>query len=340
MFKLISFIFLSLTFVNCLATPEWTSELRDRNIELSKKIDWNRLNELDQRKRSIQIAVVGSGIHIKDFKKFISINTNEIPNNGIDDDNNGYEDDYYGFNLVTGSGSNLNDFHNKHETHVSSAIAMLINNKAQKLRPITIIPIKINHDEHFYDANYMKKVADSIDYAIKRGANVINMSLGISKWNTLPFMFIDKSKKKSLAYIQAAINRAYDAGIVIVSSSSNDNSRNQTKEPDIPSDMKHVFSVTSVDFNHVIRKAYGRIIMTAFYGEDILLYSGDGKYDRLTGTSFAGPMVAAGIAMLMAKVPAISIKSIKKKVKDASIHKIYGNKKIRNGVFDLIKFLD
>ena len=79
--------------------------------------------------------------------------------------------------------------------------------------------------------------------------------------------------------------------------------------------------------------------MTAYYGEDILAYAGSSLYERITGTSFAGPMVASAIAILMAKDKNISVDKIRRKVQDASVLKISGNKKIRNGVFDMVKFL-
>ena len=118
--KLISFIFCTTFITPLFAQPLWVSEARQRNVELSKKLDWKELNKLDNRERSIKIAVVGSGNNISDFSEYIDINEKEIPNNGIDDDYNGYVDDYYGYNLSTKSGVNLNDDLNKHETHVAS----------------------------------------------------------------------------------------------------------------------------------------------------------------------------------------------------------------------------
>ena len=48
------------------------------------------------------VAVIDSGVDIEheDLKNVIWTNTNEIPNNGIDDDKNGYIDDVHGWNFL------------------------------------------------------------------------------------------------------------------------------------------------------------------------------------------------------------------------------------------------
>ncbi len=53
-------------------------------------------------KKSIIVAIIDGGVDIyhEDLKDNIWINTDEIPNNGIDDDNNGYIDDINGWNFI------------------------------------------------------------------------------------------------------------------------------------------------------------------------------------------------------------------------------------------------
>ncbi len=52
----------------------------------------------------VVVAVIDSGIDIEheDLKDVIWVNTDEIPDNGIDDDNNGYIDDVNGWNFIGG----------------------------------------------------------------------------------------------------------------------------------------------------------------------------------------------------------------------------------------------
>lgn len=52
----------------------------------------------------IIVAVIDSGVDVnhEDLQGKIWINSDEIPNNGIDDDNNGYKDDVFGWNFIGG----------------------------------------------------------------------------------------------------------------------------------------------------------------------------------------------------------------------------------------------
>lgn len=64
----------------------------------------------DKTPTNIIVAVIDGGVDIthEDLKDNIWINTNEIPNNGIDDDNNGYIDDINGWNFLGNSkGENI-----------------------------------------------------------------------------------------------------------------------------------------------------------------------------------------------------------------------------------------
>ncbi|MFW5879753.1 MAG: hypothetical protein ACOCUV_02905, partial [bacterium] len=61
------------------------------------------LNQFTKNKsKPVIVAVLDDGIdvHHEDLKGKIWINTDEIPNNNIDDDNNGYIDDVHGWNFL------------------------------------------------------------------------------------------------------------------------------------------------------------------------------------------------------------------------------------------------
>jgi cell wall-associated protease len=63
-----------------------------------------------KKSESVIVAVIDSGVDIEheDLQGKIWVNTNEIPNNKIDDDNNGYIDDIHGWNFLGNSkGENL-----------------------------------------------------------------------------------------------------------------------------------------------------------------------------------------------------------------------------------------
>lgn len=65
-----------------------------------------------KKSETVIVAVIDSGVDIEheDLKGKIWTNTDEIPNNGIDDDNNGFIDDVHGWNFIgNAEGENLND---------------------------------------------------------------------------------------------------------------------------------------------------------------------------------------------------------------------------------------
>jgi len=61
-------------------------------------------NELikDEKGKNVIVAIIDSGVEIEHpyLSTFIWVNTDEIPNNGIDDDKNGYVDDINGWNFL------------------------------------------------------------------------------------------------------------------------------------------------------------------------------------------------------------------------------------------------
>ncbi len=64
----------------------------------------------DKKGEEVIVAVIDTEIDInhEELKDFIWVNTDEIPNNGLDDDNNGYVDDVNGWNFIGNyNGENL-----------------------------------------------------------------------------------------------------------------------------------------------------------------------------------------------------------------------------------------
>lgn len=62
-------------------------------------------------KKKIRVAIIDSGVDVdhEDLVGQIWVNTNEIPDNSIDDDNNGYVDDIHGWNFIGNSeGEHIN----------------------------------------------------------------------------------------------------------------------------------------------------------------------------------------------------------------------------------------
>ena len=57
-----------------------------------------------RRGQNVVVAIIDSGVdpEHEDLKDVMWVNSDEVPNNGIDDDNNGYVDDIHGWNFIGG----------------------------------------------------------------------------------------------------------------------------------------------------------------------------------------------------------------------------------------------
>ncbi|MCX2745622.1 S8 family serine peptidase [Mangrovivirga sp. M17] len=75
----------------------------------------------------VVVAIEDQGVDYThpDLQGHMWINSDETPNNGIDDDNNGYVDDYYGYNFGNDNGDIAIDFHG---THVGGTVSAETNN--------------------------------------------------------------------------------------------------------------------------------------------------------------------------------------------------------------------
>lgn len=246
------------------------------------------------------VAVIDTGVDVThpDLKDNIWTNSDEIPDNGIDDDQNGYIDDTNGWDFIDnatelgcdfvnddceGADGNLTDGVG-HGTHVAGIIAAADNNQGiTGVAPKTkIMPLKVGY-KSVLSRTGMKTsyLVDAIYYAIHNGADVINMSLGTT--------FPDKEVLK-------AVQLAFDNNIVVVASAGNARSSG----PHYPSSYPEVLSVGWIqeDGTHGRNSNFGALVDIAAPGQDILSTAPGNRYVYKTGTSMAAPHVA-GVAALI-----------------------------------------
>lgn len=173
---------------------------------------WEKINSSP----NIIIAVIDAGVEINhpDLRDNIWVNKQEIPDNQIDDDRNGFIDDISGWDFV----QNIPDPSPKfdegwtesgvsHGTMVAGIIAATGNNH-QGVTGVTwrakIMPLRALNDK---GEGHISAVVRAIDYAVHNGADIINLS------------FVGFNYSQAL---QDAVQRAYDAGVIVVAAAGNE----------------------------------------------------------------------------------------------------------------------
>ena len=127
---------------------------------------------------SVIVAVIDSGVDYRhpDLSPNLWTNTEEIPDNNIDDDGNGYIDDVYGWDFVYNDNDPM-DVHG-HGTHCAGTIAAKGNNSAGITGVCWTAKIMSLRALDGDGSGATSDLVDAILYANRMGAHVINNSWG------------------------------------------------------------------------------------------------------------------------------------------------------------------
>ena len=129
------------------------------------------------RGQGVVVAVIDSGVSINhpDLASNLWRNPGEIPQNGIDDDGNGFVDDVRGWDFIQNDA--LPRDASLHGTHVAGIVAAADNDIGiTGVAPdASIMPVRVLNRN---GSGTARGVAKGIRYAVRNGADVINLSLG------------------------------------------------------------------------------------------------------------------------------------------------------------------
>lgn len=272
-----------------------------------------------QGSREVIIAVVDTGIVYDhpDLNANMWRNPGETPGNNIDDDANGIIDDVYGvtYNGLLFNGDPQDDgTADWHGTHIAG-IAGAVGNNALGIAGInwrvSLMAVKVLHGPLGEGA--VADIIKGIDYAIAKGAAVINLSVVIPGYSTA---------------LAEALTRADKQGILTVSAAGNAKTNND-ESPYSPAAIRTPNNIAVAAINRNDSKAsysnYGRLTvdLAAPGGEptptDGGIYSTIGtlsspagdNYGYLAGTSMATPHVSGLATLLKAYDPNLSHHQIK-----------------------------
>lgn len=274
---------------------------------------------------SVIIGVVDTGVDWdhEDLADIIWKNTDEIPDNGIDDDNNGYVDDVRGWDFVTGvSGSGDSDANpnedgetpdnnpmdfNGHGTHVAGLSAAITDNThgvASVSSGARVMPLRIgwmSNDGNGY--GYSTWMADAFIYAADNGADIVNLSFG-----------------NSGSVIQDAAYYAFANGVLVVTSAGN----SDAVTPSGIGGLDFVLTVAALASNDkkAYYSSYGPYVKVSAPGGDFsngnqhgllstMVYPSDfyngKKYVEFQGTSMASPLVCSVAGLVKSKKPNLNV---------------------------------
>lgn len=224
----------------------------------------------------------------------------------LDDDGNGYADDIYGYDVADGdvnpeppsSIDNSSPF--IHGTHVAGIAAAATNNNtgiASIGYNCRFMPVKCTKDNS--NGQSLTNAHDGIFYAMRSGADIINMSF---------------ASPENSSVFQLVIDQAYVAGVVLIGAAGNDNTNTQY----YPAAYSNVISVGATDEND--SKAgfsnYGNWVDVMAPGTSIystMPQSGN-TYENKQGTSMAAPLVAGLAGLILSDDQGLSPSQVKDKI--------------------------
>lgn len=277
-----------------------------------KKSDAARAWKVTHGSKNVVVAVIDTGIDInhEDIKSNLWKNPGETgldkngkdkASNGIDDDKNGYVDDVYGWNFV-GSTHDLTDNHG-HGTHIAGIIGAEAGNQKgiSGISPEVSLMIIKYYDPKVTNTDNLKNTINSINYAIKMGAQIINYSGGGTDYSQEEFEAVKKAEKNGILFVAAAGNER----------------SNSDQFHYYPADYKltNIISVTAMDPSKDVLSTsnFGtETVDIAAPGQNIISTLPGNSYGFMTGTSQATAFVTGAAVLVKANKPDFKFDDIKK----------------------------
>lgn len=146
-----------------------------------------------------------------------------------------------------------------------------------------LMPLKAFHSD---GTGYLSDILRAIYYAVKNGANVINMS----------FDFTTNSQE-----LTSALNYANQSSLIGVASAGNDGQKELVYPAALQADVMGVASTNDVDMRSSFSNYGDAVVWVAAPGEAIVTTYPFGTYAAGWGTSFSAPFVSGTAALLLNK---------------------------------------
>ncbi|MBI4743551.1 MAG: peptidase S8 [Actinobacteria bacterium] len=250
---------------------------------------------------NVTVAVIDTGIDLDhpDLVNKLWINSDEISNDGIDNDNNGFIDDYNGYNIAS-KNSDINDYLG-HGTEVTGVIAADTNNQkgiAGLSWGAKIMMVKVASEDGLITNS---DVVAAIIYAGDNGAKVINISLGGNYFSSIE---------------NEAIEYASNRGVTVVAAGGNDKSERLS----YPASYDNVISVSATDENDELTyfSNFNKKIDVSAPGYNIFTTALNGSYSYVDGTSFAAPHTTGLASLILSQNPSLTPLEVEQKIEQSA----------------------
>jgi len=279
--------------------PEFSKQLPLNNVD-NIDIDAPEAWDVTTGSKNVLIAVIDTGIDYThpDLINQIWRNTNEIPDNQIDDDNNGYIDDVLGWDFYSNDNDPMDD--HDHGTTVAGIIGAEGNNNLGITGvnwQVKLMPLKfLNAQGH----GAISDVIKAIKYAVNNGAKISNNSWGGTFFSQSLFDTIQMAQQQDHLFITASGNYASD----------ND------KTPYYPSsyNLPNIISVAALDYKDKLASFsnFGvNSVDIAAPGIAVYSTARNNGYLNYSGSSNAAALVTGAIGLMLSKSELLSAQELK-----------------------------
>jgi len=266
--------------------------------------------DIERGSRDVVIGHLDTGVDL-DHPEFVANyqtsvwwrNIDETGGDNDDDDGNGFKDDTVGWNFVSNNNKVQDDHY--HGTHTAGIIGAHTNNGAGVAGVCwycQIMPVKVLDSANF---GWYSWWISGIDYAVKNGARLINMSLGGTSYSKA---------------LEDEINYAWNSGVLPIAAMGNDTLHDDSTKF-YPAAYANVIAVgaTANSDERMVKgqkgsrawSMWGSWIDVCAPGNAVYSTKYDDGYAYLWGTSMAAPHVTGVAALMLSRNPDLTNSQVK-----------------------------
>lgn len=276
--------------------------------------------ELEKGSADITIAIIDNGLLTThtDLQANLWTNPGEIPGDSIDNDANGYIDDIHGYDVADDDGDpSIPNRAYRHGSHVAGCASAVTDN-GLGISAIgfgcSLMAVKIASDQGPANSYSFDQALKGVDYAIRNGADIVNMSFGGTSYSLTAQIMMEVGHERGVIFVAAAGNGPGDT---------NPATGDTTWE--YPASLEHVISVSATDLRDKragIATVNSRVDVCApglQIRSTVPSISLGSSYDQLSGTSMSCAIVSGLLGLMLSHNPCLGPDEAEQLLKASSV---------------------